>query len=121
MFYLLIIKFILYHSFTIVITQPINVSICEEKGAVFTCVLNTTNTNITNNTIVQWYKFIKNTGTTEIVNPNEDRIDLLTHINGNKINSSLSINVTRNYAGYYWMGTPFYNVCNVSLNVLTSM
>ena len=43
----------------------------------FTCVLDTTNTDITNDN-VQWYRFIKNTGTMETVDPDEDNINLLT-------------------------------------------
>ena len=106
---------------TIVISQPNDVTICEGKGTVFTCVLDTIYTNITNDN-VQWYGFIKNTGTTETVDPDDGNINLLTNITGNTLNSSLSItDVRQSYTGYYWMGTPFSNVCNVSLNVLTSM
>jgi len=123
-FYLLTTNFTLCNYFycvAIVINQPSNVTTCEGKGAVFTCVLNTTNTNIRDDD-VQWYRFIKNTGTTETVDPDEDNINLLTHATENILNSSLSINdVKESYTGYYWMGTPFSNVCNVSLNVLTSM
>jgi len=84
---------------------------------VFTCVLNTTNTNIRNDSL-QWYRFIKNTGTTETVDRDEDNINLLTHTTGNILSSSLNItDVSKSYTGYYWMGTPFFNVCNIYLSM----
>jgi len=87
----------------------------------FTCVLNTTNTNIRYNDLY-WYRFIKGTSTSEILDPYEDSINFLIYTTGTIINSSIIINNARqSYTGYYWMGTPFSNVCNVSLNVLTGM
>jgi len=71
---------------TTIITQPSNVSVCKGEGAVFTCVLDTTNTNTTNDN-VQWYRFIKNIRTTETVDPDEDNINLLTHTTGNILNT----------------------------------
>ena len=89
-----------------------NITICEGGGAVFTCVLNS---NIGNN--VQWYRYMKDTSTTEIVDVNNI---ILTHT-GDTINSSLTItNATKSHTGYYWVGTSSVNVCNVSLTVLTS-
>ena len=64
---------------------------------------------------------MKDTGITELMIPAGDDITLLTHT-GNTMNSSLTItNVVKSHAGYYWVGTPSFNVCNVSLTVLASM
>jgi len=107
--------------FDIVISQPNDVSVCEGRGTVFTCVLNTANTNIRDDN-VQWYRFIKNTGTIEAVNPDGESISFSTVTDGNVLSSSLNItDVKQSYTGYYWMGTPTSNVCNTSLNVLTCM
>ena len=101
---------------TTVISQPDDVTICEGEGAVFTCVWSR---NIRSDD-VQWYRFIKDTSTTEMVDPNEENINFLTHTNGST-NSSLTItNAIKSYTGYFWVGTPSLNVCNASLTVLTS-
>ena len=103
----------------IVISQPDNVTICEGNGAVFTCIFDS---NIRSDD-VQWYRFIKDTSTTEIVYPNRENINFLadTSATGNTINSTLIItNVRKFYSGYFWVGTPFLNVCNASLTVTTS-
>ena len=64
---------------------------------------------------------MKDTGTTELIIPAGDDITLLTHT-GNTINSSLTItNVRKSHTGYYWVGIPSFNVCNVSLTVATGM
>ena len=110
----------LYHKVisTTVISQPDDVTICEGRRAVFTCVLNS---NISSND-VQWYRFIKDTGTTEMIDPNGENINFLTRTNGSTINSSLIItNAIKSYTGYFWVGTPSLNVCNASLTVTTSM
>ena len=100
------------------ISQPDNVTTCEGRGAVFTCVLNS---NISSDD-VQWYRFIKDTSTTEMLDPNGENITYHTHINGSTINSSLTItNAIKSYTGYFWVGTPSLNVCNASLTVTTSM
>ena len=99
------------------ISQPDDVTICEGKGAVFTCVLNS---NIRSDD-VQWYRFIKDTSTTERVDPNGGNINFLTSTIGSTTSSSLTItNVRKSYTGYFWVGTPSLNVCNASLTVLTS-
>ena len=100
-----------------VISQPDDDTICEGEGAVFTCVLNS---NIRSDD-VQWYRFIKNTNTTVMVDPNGENINFLTHTNGS---SSLTItNATKSYTGYFWIRTSDSspNVCNASLIVGTSM
>ena len=104
--------------FTTVISQPDDVTICKGKEAMFTCVLNS---NIRSND-VQWYRFIKDTSTTETVDPNGENINFLTRTIGSTINSSLTItNAIKSYTGYFWVGTPSLNVCNASLTVGTSM
>ena len=101
-----------------VISQPDDVTICEEEGAVFTCVLNS---NIRSDD-VQWYRFIKDTSTTVMVDLNGGNINFLTHTNESTTSSSLTItNAIESYTGYFWVGTPSFNVCNTSLTVGTSM
>ena len=71
---------------------------------------------------MQWYRFINDTSTTEMVDPNGDNIYFITDTIGNATSSSLTItNVIKSYTGYFWVGTPSLNVCNASLTVLTSM
>ena len=102
---------------TTVISQPDDVTICKGEGAVFTCVLNS---NISSDD-VQWYRFIKDTSTTEMVDPNGRNINFLTSTIGSTTNSSLTItDAIKSYTGYFWVGTPSLNVCNTSLTVLTS-
>ena len=111
-------KIILIRISTTVISRPYNETICEGGVAVFTCVLDS---NIRSDD-VQWYRFIKDTSTTVMVDPNGTNINILTHTNGNTTSSSLIItNVIKSYTGYFWVGTPSLNVCNASLTVLTSM
>ena len=106
---------------TIVISQPDVVITCEGKRAVFTCVMNTTDSTITHNG-VQWYRFIKSNSTTVMVDQHGESINFITHTTGNTINSTLTItNATTSYNGYFWVGTPSSGVCNVSLTVGTSM
>ena len=87
----------------------------------FTCVLNTTDSNITNND-VQWYRFIKSTGTTVMVDQHGESINFITHTTGNITNSTLIItNTSTSHNGYFWVETPSLYVCNASLTVATSM
>ena len=98
-------------------SQPDDVTICEGEGAVFSCVLNSS----IRSDDVQWYRFIKDTSTTVMVDPNGENITTVNHTNGSTINSSLTItNAIRSYTGYFWVGTPSLNVCNASLTVGTS-
>ena len=84
----------------------------------FTCVLNTTDSNITNND-VQWYRFIKSNSTTVMVDQHGESINFITRTSGNTINSTLIITNTRtSYNGYFWVGTRSFNACNFSLTVL---
>ena len=102
--------------YTTVVTEPDDVTVCEGEEVVFTCELNS---NIEDD--VQWYGFMKDTSTTELMIPAGNNITLLTHT-GNTMNSSLTItNVVKSHTGYYWVGTLSLIVCNVSLTVLASM
>ena len=103
---------------TTVISQPDNVTICKGKEAMFTCILNS---NISSDD-VQWYRFIKDTSTTEMVDPKDENINFLTRTNGSATSISLTItNAIKSYTGYFWVGTSSLNVCNASLTVLASM
>ena len=70
------------------INEPDDVTICEEARAVFTCVLNS---NIRSDD-VQWYRFIKDTSTTVMVDPNGENINFLTHTNESTINNGNATN-----------------------------
>ena len=98
------------------ISQPDDVTICEGKEAVFTCVLNS---NITSDD-VQWYRFRKDTSTTVMVDPIGENINFLTHTNGNTSSSLTITNAIKSSTGYLWVGISSLNVCNASLTVLTS-
>ena len=70
---------------------------------------------------MQWYRFIKDTNTIVMVDPNGDNIYFITDTIRNTTSSSLTItNVIKSYTGYFWVGTPSLTVCNASLTVLTS-
>ena len=131
----------MYCISTTVISEPDDVTTCEGEGAVFTCVLNAS----IRSDDVQWYRFIKDTSTTVMVDPNGGSINFLTRTNAgsainnatnngstvnngstalisneNRTSSSLTItNVIKSYSGYFWVGTPSLNVCNASLTILT--
>ena len=101
--------------FPTVISQPDDVTICEGEGVVFTCVLN----NNIRSDDVQWYRFIKDTSITVMVDPNGGNIYFYTHTNGNTTSSSLTItNAIKSYTGYFWVGTPSLNVCNASFTII---
>ena len=104
-----------------VISKPDDVTECEGREVVLTCVLS--RNSIIHSEDMQWYRLIQDTCTKEMINSSEENITILTHT-GNTLNSSLTItNVRQSFAGYYWAGLPFYGayVCNVSLTVVTSM
>ena len=113
----------MYHDpfvcyFTTVIKEPDDDPICEGKEAVFTCVLNTTNNNI-NSDDVQWYRLVKDTGITEMIDEYGQNILYVTYPN---LTSTLTIRTARqSYTGYFWVKTPSDTVCNASLTVLASM
>ena len=99
------------------ISQPDDVTTCEGEEAEFACVLNS---NIRSDD-VQWYRFIKDTSTTVMVEDGEN-IDILNIDTNENTSSSLTItNAIKSYTGYFWVETPSHNVCNASLTVLASM
>ena len=107
-------------NFNAVINKPDDVTVCEGRRAVFTCALNYF-INLKSDD-VQWYTFMKDTSTTEMIDPDGENITFTTNTIGSTTNSSLTItNVIKSYTGYFWVGTPSLNVCNASLTVLTSM
>ena len=111
-------NFVLFFISTTVMSEPDDITTCIGERAVFTCVLNTTDSNITNND-VQWYRFIKSNSTTVMVDQHGESINFITHTTGNTINSTLIITNTRtSYNGSFWVGTRSSGVCNASLTVL---
>ena len=100
------------------ISQPDDVTTCEGRGVVFTCVLNS---NIRSDD-VQWYRFIKDTSTTEVVNPNGGNINFRTNINkNNNTDSSLTLsNTSKSDNGFFWVQAQSRTFCNASLIVTTS-
>ena len=102
-----------------VISEPNNVTACEGKPAILTCVLDSSMTSDN----VQWYRFLPNTSTKEMI-PQGNNIHLNTSTINNTLNSSLNItNITKSDTGYYWarLQSDDDDVCNVSLTVRTSM
>ena len=105
----------------IAVVEPDDIIICKGGGAVFSCELNTANTNISSNN-VQWYRFIKNTSATEMINPIGTDINFTTKHSESALNSTLTItNAERSYTGYYWVKSPLNDTCNVSVTVGKSM
>ena len=108
----------IYLSITIVISKPDDVTICKGRSTTFTCVLD----NSISSGDVQWYRFIQDINTTVMVDPQGSNIHFTTSTDNNTLTTDLTItNAMQSYTGYYWVGTPSVNVCNVSLTVLTSM
>ena len=97
----------------LVISEPDDVTVCEGRSTTFTCVLDSS---ISSND-VQWYRLVMDTSITEGVNQSSN-IHFTTSTTNNTLTSSLTItNATKSYSGYFWVGTPSVNVCNVSLTV----
>ena len=87
----------------------------------FTCSLNATDSKIADNDL-QWYRFIRSTGTTVLVDQHGDSINFITNTTGNKINSSLTImDIRTSHNGYFWVEMPYLNTCYVYLTVGKSM
>ena len=95
---------------TTAISEPNDVVICEEGSTTLTCVLSTADAD------VEWYRFNKNTGSTEIEGLNGDIT-----INKNMTSYSLTItNAKESLTGYYWVKGLSTSVCNTSVTVVTS-
>ena len=87
----------------------------------YSCELNTANTYVSSDD-VHWYRFIENTGTTEMINPNGINIAFTTNHSRNVLTTTITItNVVTSYTGYYWVKSPLNDTCNVSITVRTSM
>ena len=103
--------------FCTVISEPNDVTVCEGKPAIFTCVLN--GSVISDN--VQWYRLLPNANTKEMISQGSN-IHLITSTINNTLNCSLNItNTIKSHTGYYWVGLQTDDVCNASLTVTTSM
>ena len=84
---------------TIVISEPNDIAILEGEGTVFSCVLKN-NDNLNNND-VHWYRFLRTTGTTEMIDQSGDGVSFLTHA-GSTLTSNLTVtNATISHTGYY--------------------
>ena len=107
-----------YNAFTIVISEPDDITICEGRSTTFTCVWSGS----ISSDDVQWYRLIMDTSTTVMVDPQDSNIQFTTSTTNNTLTSSLTItNAVKSYTGYYWVRLPSDDVCNVSLTVVTSM
>ena len=107
------------YVFTIVISGPDDVTVCEGGGATFTCVLD--NSSNISSSDVQWYRvMIMDTYTLDIRGQKDSNISFITSTINDTLSSLLTItNARESYAGYYWVGTSKFSVCNASLTVLT--
>ena len=106
---------------TIVVDERDNIIVCEGGRAMFDCELNTANTIISSDD-VHWYRLIKGTGTTEMINRNGTNINFTTNHSEKVLTSTLTItNAVRSYTGYYWVNSSLEDTCNVSVTVGRSM
>ena len=106
----------MYFNSSTVISEPDDVTVCEEESTSLTCVLNG---NMTSED-VQWYRLLKDTGTTERLGRQED-FNVVPLPGTNNFTTILYIfNARKSYTGYYWVRSPLGDVCNVSLTVSTS-
>ena len=106
------------YTYHYTVIRPDDVTVCEGRSTTFTCVLNGS----INSDDVQWYRLIKDTGTTEMVHQQGSNIRFTTSTTNNILNSSLIIsNARKSHIGYYWVRLPSDDVCNVSLTVIASM
>ena len=89
------------------------ITTCQGWQVVYTCELNS---NIRSDD-VQWYRFIKDTSTTVMVDPNGANINVNT--SGDTI---LTVaNAQKSYDGYYWVAVGSEIFCNASFTTTTSM
>ena len=107
-----------YKIFITVISEPDDVTVCKGRSTTFTCVLDSS----ISSGDVQWYRLLKDTGTTVMVDPQDSNIHLTTSTINNTLTSNLIItNAIKSYTGYYWVRLPSGDVCNVSLTVPAGM
>ena len=111
--------YVYYYVFLLRIVKhsPNDLEKCEGQREVLTCILNTTDSNITNND-VQWYRYINSTGTTLMVDQHGKSVNFITNTAENITNSTLIIsNTSTSDDGFFWVGTPSCNVCNTSVDI----
>ena len=104
---------------TTVISEPDDVTVCEGRSATFTCIFQDSGIK---NEGVQWYRLLKDTGTTERLHTQRgDMIDILISNENNFTTILYLLNARKSHTGYYWVRLPSDDVCNVSLTIGTSM
>ena len=101
---------------TTVISEPDDVTVCEGRSTTFICVLNGS----MNSSDVQWYRKLKDTGTTERIGRWDDFIVVPLPGTNSFTTRLLISNPRRSYTGYYWVSSPLGDVCNTSFTVSTS-
>ena len=108
----------MYFLSTIVISEPVDVTVCEGGSTKFTCVLDSS----IRSDNVQWYTLIMDTSTTVMVDGQEGDTIIVPIVSGGSFTTTLYIfNARQFYAGYYWVKLSSDHVCNASLTVATSM
>ena len=114
--------YIIYIHATVVISEPDDVTICEESGSILTCVLNGSMTT----SAIPWYRLIKDSGIEERVDGRGDDISFVRIHNRHNFTTETRLYfhyARRSYAGYYWvkvLRAPLRDVCNTSVTVTTS-
>ena len=97
------------------ISEPNNVTVCEGGEAVFTCLLSSS----IRSDDVQWYRSLVDMSSSELVEG--ENINFLNHTTGGALNASLIItNVSKSFAGNFWVRIPSGMVCRASLTILPS-
>ena len=102
------------------ISEPSDVTVCEEESTTLPCVLNS---NITSDD-VQWYRLVKGTNTAQRVSNAGDGFADVPIPDNNTFTTTLYIfNAVRSYTGYYWvrLPLPLGDVCNTSFTVSTGL
>ena len=105
-------NFIMFIS-TAVISEPDDATVCEGESTIFTCVLDSS----ISSDGVQWYRLLKDTGTTERLGGLKD-FTVVSLPGADNFTTTLNItNAIKSYTGYYWVRSSSANVCNASLTV----
>ena len=103
-----------------VISGPDDVTVCEGRSTTFTCVLDRNYRNISSDDVL-WYRVIMGMSTAEPVGQQGSNIHFTTSTTNNTLTTTLTItNAIKSYTGDYFVGTPYYSICRVSLTVTTS-
>ena len=116
LYYSYVVSYIVFKS-TTVISEPDDVTVCEgEESTTFTCILNSS----IRSGDVQWYRSLKDTGTTEKIGRLDNNFIVVPLPGTNIFTISLSIfNARKSYTGYYWVSSPVGEVCNTTFTVST--